>query len=266
MTGSSSMGVSQSKDKRVALSERIRQRHSCVLQFEELLRQFSRCIDFLIATGRLQTELSNDLFFRVVLPAEGDDLSVTGTDFAQVFHQLREECFEDRFFLNIYIGIRGVETNGVAVLIFVSILEGCELDEVLTALEARKVLCTSGTALAAVLLAAKDRKAFVIPSENASAGAELRVLFKVVVDAAVVEGEHLVEIRFVHNHESDSERNTVVLPGSQVLRNDRVVALEFRIRDQYRCEHLTIGYGASIKGTVLGTLVNSNLWHNFFLL
>ena len=28
------------------------------------------------------------------------------------------------------------------------VLEGCELDEVLTALEARKVLCTSGTALA----------------------------------------------------------------------------------------------------------------------
>ena len=95
------MGVSRSEDKRVALSERIRQRHSCVLQFEELLRQFFRCIDFLIATGRLQTELSNDLFFRVVLPAEGDDLGVTGADFAQIFHQLREECFEDRFFLNI---------------------------------------------------------------------------------------------------------------------------------------------------------------------
>ena len=166
----------------MALSERIRQRHSCVLQFEELLRQFFRCIDFLIATGRLQTEFSNDLFFRVVLSAECDDLGVTGADFAQVFHQLRKECFEDRFFLNIYIGIRDVETDSVAVLIFVGILEGCELDEVLTALEAWKVLCASGTALAAVLLAAEDRKAFVIPSENASAGAELRMLFKVVVD------------------------------------------------------------------------------------
>ena len=213
----------------MALSERIRQRHSCVLQFEELLRQFFRCVDFLIATGWLQTELGNDLFFRVVLPAQGDDLGVTRADFAQVFHQLREECFEDRFFLNIHIGIRDVETNGVAVLIFVSILEGCELDEALTALEARKLLCTSGTALAAVLLAAEDRKAFVIPSENASAGTELRVLFKIVVDAGIVEGEHLVEISLVHHHESDSERNTVVLPGSQVLRNDRVVTLEFCI-------------------------------------
>ena len=70
------MGVSRSEDKRVALSERIRQRHSCVLQFEELLRQFFRYVDFLIATGRLQTELSNDLFFRVVLPAQGDDLGL----------------------------------------------------------------------------------------------------------------------------------------------------------------------------------------------
>ena len=105
------------------------------LQFEELLRQFFRCIDFLIATGRLQTELSNDLFFRVVLPAEGDDLGVTWADFAQVFHQLSEECFEDRFFLNVHIGICDVETDSVAVLIFVGILEGCELDEVLTALE-----------------------------------------------------------------------------------------------------------------------------------
>jgi hypothetical protein len=187
------MDVSRSEDKRVALSEWIRQRHSCVLQFEELFRQFFRCVDFLIATGRLQTELSNDLFFRVVLPAEGDDLRIARADFAQVFHQFREECFEDRFFLNIYIGIRDVETDGVAVLIFVDILEGCELDEVLTALEAWKVLCTSGTALAAVLLAAEDREAFVIPSENASAGTELRVLFKVVVDTGVVEESILLK-------------------------------------------------------------------------
>ncbi len=117
MTGSSSMDVNRSEDKRVALSERIRQRHSCVLQFEELLRQFFCCVDFLIAAGRLQTELSNDLFFRVVLPAKGDDLGVTRADFAQVFHQLRKECFEDRFFLNIHIGICDVETNGVALLI-----------------------------------------------------------------------------------------------------------------------------------------------------
>ena len=147
MTGSSSMGVSRSEDKRVALSERIRQRHSCVLQFEELLRQFFCCVDFLIATGRLQTELSNNLFFRVVLSAEGDDLCVTGADSTQVFHQFREECFEDRFFLNIHVGIRDVESDGVAVFVFMGILEGCELDKVLTALETRKVLCTSGTAL-----------------------------------------------------------------------------------------------------------------------
>ena len=187
MTGSSSMGVSRSEDKRVALSERIRQRHSCVLQFEELLRQFFRYVDFLIATGRLQTELSNDLFFRVVLPAQGDDLGITRADFAQVFHQLRKECFENRFFLNVHAGICNVETDSVAVIVFVGILEGCELDEVLTALEARKVLCTSGTALAAVLLAAEDRKAFVIPSENASAGTELRMFIKIVVDAGVVD-------------------------------------------------------------------------------
>ena len=264
MTGSSSMGVSRSEDKRVALSERIRQRHSCVLQFEELLRQFFRCIDFLIATGRLQTELSNDLFFRVVLPAECDDLGVTGADFVQVFHQLRKECFEDRFFLNIYIGIRDVESDGVAVLIFVGVLKGCELDEVLTALEARKVLCTSGTALAAVLLAAEDRKAFVIPSENASAGAELRVLFKVVVDTRVVEGEHLVEICFVHHHESDSERNAIVLPGSQVLRNDRVVALKFCIRDQNRCENLAFSYLFSVVAIVATAIFNCDFRHIWF--
>ena len=185
MTGSSSMGVSRSEDKRVALSERIRQRHSCVLQFEELLRQFFCCVDFLIATGRLQTELSNNLFFRVVLSAEGDDLCVTGADSTQVFHQFREECFEDRFFLNIHVGIRDVESDGVAVFVFMGILEGCELDKVLTALETRKVLCTSGTALATVLLAAEDRKAFVIPSKNASAGAKFRMLFKVVVDTTM---------------------------------------------------------------------------------
>ncbi len=64
------------------------------------------------------------------------------------------------------------------------------------------------------------------------------MFIKIIVDAAVVEGEHLIEICFVHYHEAYSERNTIVLPCLKVLRDDRVVVLEFIVRDHDRRENL----------------------------
>ena len=46
---------------------------------------------------------------------------------------------------------------------------------------------------------------------------------------------------------------------------DRVVTLEFCIRDQNRCENFAFSYGSSIIGTVLVAIFNCNLSHFDFL-